>query len=209
MPVDKAGGAGSVVSNLVTQTKWPRRLLRQDGPMPHSGHEMWWLALSGPEPLLLSRSFTMTILGWSDRDVSCYWPKLKRHLTWSLTPSQNARDPNITPAARCRWKPPTEPLPDNKHMTALRLAGDRCEGKAPPLPHVDAGSWIKKRTREQTFNIDEDLQMVVPGHLSESRPGISHSFGIVCLHPLMPVAPHQSSLCVAFDIFIKAYHRLE
>lgn len=39
MPVDEVGGAGSVISNVGDYTKWIRSLLREDGPVPKSGHE--------------------------------------------------------------------------------------------------------------------------------------------------------------------------
>lgn len=39
MPVDEIGGAGSVISSVDDYTKWIRSLLRQDGPVPKSGHE--------------------------------------------------------------------------------------------------------------------------------------------------------------------------
>lgn len=39
MPVDEVGGAGSVISNVDDYTKWIRSLLREDGPVPKSGHE--------------------------------------------------------------------------------------------------------------------------------------------------------------------------
>ncbi|KAJ0110014.1 hypothetical protein J7T55_014816 [Diaporthe amygdali] len=38
MPVDEIGGAGSVISNVDDYTKWIRSLLREDGPVPKSGH---------------------------------------------------------------------------------------------------------------------------------------------------------------------------
>lgn len=39
MPVDEIGGAGSVISNVEDYTRWVRSLLREDGPVPKSGHE--------------------------------------------------------------------------------------------------------------------------------------------------------------------------
>lgn len=39
MPVDEIGGAGSVISNVGDYTKWVRSLLREDGPLPQSGHD--------------------------------------------------------------------------------------------------------------------------------------------------------------------------
>lgn len=39
MPVDEIGGAGSVISSVDDYTRWVRSLLREDGPVPKSGHE--------------------------------------------------------------------------------------------------------------------------------------------------------------------------